>query len=259
MGISVVINTYNEAENLPHCLDALKGFDEIVVCDMESTDATVEIAGRYGCKVVTFPKGDHTICEPARDMAVQSASHPWVLVVDADETVTPQLRDYLYDFIGNPGDVAGLFIPRKNYVMHRFRRSSYPDAQLRFLKRDGAHWPPVIHSHPTVDGAIAHIPPGRQDLALRHKSMSLTDIVERMNRYTSAQVEKKRNKRVNLFSMVFIPWWFFFKIYILGGSFRYGVAGYIVAKKDAISRFYMLAKIYEARNTPKFLEKERDL
>ncbi len=259
MGISVVINTYNEAKNLQQCLDSLKGFEEIVVCDMESTDNTVEIARSNGCKVVCFPKGNHTICEPARNAAIQSASHPWVLVVDADETVTPQLRDYLYNFISEPGNIAGLFVPRKNYVMHRFRRSSYPDAQLRFIKRDGTDWPPTIHSHPTVDGEISHIPASRTELALRHKSVSLTDIVERMNRYTSAQVEKKRNKRVTLLGMIFIPWWFFFKIYILGGSFRYGVAGYIVAKKDAISRFYMLAKIYEARNEKKFIEKELDL
>lgn len=259
MGISVVINTYNEARNLQECLDSVKGFDEVVVCDMESTDDTVEIAHHNGCKVVTFPKGNITICEPARNTAIRSASNPWVLVLDADEKATPQLREYLYTFIDNPGETAALFIPRKNYVMHRFRKSSYPDAQLRFLKRDGSYWPPTIHSHPTVDGRIDRIPSKRTDLALIHKSVSLTDIVERMNRYTSAQVEKKKGKKVNLLSMVFVPWWFFFKIYILGGSFRYGVAGYIVAKKDAISRFYMLAKIYESQNEARFREKERNL
>ena len=56
MGISVVINTYNEAKNLQECLDSVKGFDEIVVCDMESTDETVEIARRNGCKTIIFPK-----------------------------------------------------------------------------------------------------------------------------------------------------------------------------------------------------------
>ncbi len=76
MGISVVINTYNEAKNLQECLDSVKGFDEIVVCDMESTDETVEIARRNGCKTIIFPKGSHTICEPARNTAIQSASNP---------------------------------------------------------------------------------------------------------------------------------------------------------------------------------------
>ncbi len=259
MGISIAINTYNEAANLQTCLDSLKGFDEIVVCDMESTDNTVEIARRNGCKVVVFPKGSHTICEPARDMAIQSASNPWVLVVDADETITPELRDYLYEFIKNPGDTAGLFIPRKNYVMHRFRRSSYPDAQLRFVKREGCHWPPTIHSHPKVAGKIERVPAERMELAMRHKSVSISDILERMNRYTSAEVIKRRGKRVSMAKMIFEPWWFFIKIYILGGSFRYGTAGYIVAKKDAVARFYLLAKIYEAQNEERFKAVERDL
>lgn len=72
--ISVVINTYNAERHLAECLEAVKDFDEIVVCDMESTDRTVEIAQRYGCKIVTYPKGDCVSAEPARTFAIQSAS-----------------------------------------------------------------------------------------------------------------------------------------------------------------------------------------
>ena len=81
--ISVVINTYNARQHLAKVLESVKDFDEVVVCDMESTDDTVAIAEQYGCKVVTFPKGNHTCCEPARTFAIQSASNPWVFVVDA--------------------------------------------------------------------------------------------------------------------------------------------------------------------------------
>ena len=90
--ISVVINTYNAEKFLQRVLDSVKDFDEIVICDMESTDHTVEIAQHAGCKVVTFPKANHTCVELARNFAIQSASSPWVLVVDADELVTPELR-----------------------------------------------------------------------------------------------------------------------------------------------------------------------
>ena len=95
--ISVVINTYNAALYLNEVLDSVKDFDEIVVCDMESTDDTVRIAKEKGCKVVNFAKGDISICEPARNFAIQSAKYDWVLVVDADEIVTPALRSYLYE------------------------------------------------------------------------------------------------------------------------------------------------------------------
>ena len=94
--ISVVINTYNAEQHLRKCLEAVKDFDEVVVCDMESTDHTVEIAQSFGCKVVTFPKANHKSAEPARTFAIQSASNKWVLVVDADELVTPELREVLY-------------------------------------------------------------------------------------------------------------------------------------------------------------------
>lgn len=96
MKISVIINTYNASKHLKQVLEAVKGFDEIVICDMESTDNTIEIAKTFNCKIVTFKKGNHNIVEPARNFAIQQASHPWVLVVDADEVVPEQLKEYLY-------------------------------------------------------------------------------------------------------------------------------------------------------------------
>ena len=71
--ISVVINTYNAEQHLSRVLGAVKDFDEIVICDMESTDSTLDIARQYGCKIVTFEKKDYTIVEPARNFAIQSA------------------------------------------------------------------------------------------------------------------------------------------------------------------------------------------
>ena len=88
--ISVVINTYNAEQHLEKVLESVKEFDEIVVCDMESTDHTLDIARKYDCKIVTFPKADHKSAEPARTFAIQSASNKWVLVVDADEIITPE-------------------------------------------------------------------------------------------------------------------------------------------------------------------------
>ena len=70
--ISVVINTYNAEKYLQQVLDSVKDFDEVVVCDMESTDDTVAIAREYGCKVLTFPKANHKSAEPARTFAIQS-------------------------------------------------------------------------------------------------------------------------------------------------------------------------------------------
>ena len=82
--ISVVINTYNAEKFLLQVLESVKDFDEIVVCDMESTDHTPDIARQYGCRIVTFPKGDCNIVEPARQFALDAARGPWILVVDVE-------------------------------------------------------------------------------------------------------------------------------------------------------------------------------
>src|SRR5574344_1698795 len=120
MAISVVINTYNADKYLARVLDSVCQFDEIVICDMESTDNTISIAKDYGCKIVNFPKGNCVSAEPARTFAIQAASSEWVLVVDADELVSVELRNYLYDLIGKNDCPAGLWIPRKNYFMGKF-------------------------------------------------------------------------------------------------------------------------------------------
>ena len=95
--ISVVINTFNAEKHLQKVLDSVSGFDEILICDMESTDSTLDIAKRYNCKIVIFPNKGYLSAEPARTFAIQSAANNWVLVVDADELITNSLRQYLYN------------------------------------------------------------------------------------------------------------------------------------------------------------------
>ena len=82
MKISIVINTYNAERYLEKSIQSVTEFDEIVICDMESTDSTLDIARRYNCKIVTFPKGNCTVVETARNFAISHASNPWVLVLD---------------------------------------------------------------------------------------------------------------------------------------------------------------------------------
>jgi glycosyltransferase involved in cell wall biosynthesis len=243
--ISVVINTYNASKYLAQVLDTAKSFEEIVVCDMESTDNTVEIAKSYGAKVVTFPKANHKSAEPARTFAIQSASSDWVLVVDADELIPQALHDYLYDFIKNPGDIRGLYIPRKNYTMGTFLPSSYPDYQLRFFIKEGTVWPPYVHTFPTVNGKLDHIPEKRKDVAFDHLDDSTHATLIRLNNYTDNEVEKRAGKKVTLLKIIASPMMRFIKQYILKGGFLYGIAGYVQAVRSAQYKFTVLCKLYE--------------
>lgn len=243
--ISVVMNTYNAEKHLQQVLDSLKRFDEIVVCDMESTDSTVEIARNNGCKVVTFPKGNNNICEPARDFAIHSAANDWVFVVDADEIVPDALRDYLYERIGNPGFSSALTVPRINKFLGKPATAS-PDYQLRFFLKDKTTWPPTIHSRPSVNGKIENIPANRKDLYMVHlDDLSIKSRVDKMNVYSEYEVVKRAHKKYGVVKMLFRPGWFFIRSLIFGKGFLDGKRGLVRDYMASLYQIIYLSKLYE--------------
>lgn len=240
--ISVVINTWNAASQLPRALEAVKDFDEIVVIDMESTDGTPDIARRYGARVVTFPKGDINIVEPARDFAIHSAANLWVLVVDADEVVQPALRQYLYDFIKAPVADA-LSIPFQSIFMGRNATKS--ESHVRFFRQDRATWPPVIHCRVNIDGLTAKVPDRRELRIIHFDDPSMHRRFEKLNTYTDNEVPKRLGRRYSAMSLLFRPWLFFFKTLIFKGSIRDGRRGIIRAYMEATYQVALLGKHLE--------------
>lgn len=246
--ISVVINTYNASKFLVRVLDSVKDFDEILICDMESTDDTLQIAERYGCKIVTFPKGDCVSAEPARTFAIQSASCKWVLVIDADELVTSALKDYLYELISHEDAPQGLWIPRKNYFMGQFMHCFYPDYLLRFFIKEGTEWPPYVHTFPVVKGRLDKIPAKRKDLAFVHLANDNMRLrIDKTNQYTESEVEKKKDKNYGIAALFYRPFYRFFKAYVLKGGIRDGKAGFICACMEGVYQFVAVSKILEKR------------
>lgn len=246
--ISVVINTYNAERHLKEVLEAVKGFDEILVCDMESTDSTINIAGEYGCRIVTFPRGEVNIVEPAREFAIHEAKNEWVLVVDADEIVPPQLQKYLYEYIKDANNADGLLIPRKNFFMGKFMRCHYPDYILRFFRKDKTHWPPIIHCSPEVDGRVDRIDKSRKELAFIHKADDTVSFrLQKTDQYTENEIPKRANKPYGTMALMTRPLVFFFKTYILKGAILDGKPGFIKAVLEAYYQFIMLAKIEEMK------------
>ncbi|MGL5980058.1 MAG: glycosyltransferase family 2 protein [Phocaeicola sp.] len=247
MKISVVINTYNAEKHLSQVLESVKMFDEIVICDMESTDQTIAIAKEYNCKIVTFQKGDCKIVEPARQFAISQATFPWVLVVDADEVVTPELRDYLYKQINLENPPAGIRIPRKNFFMGRFMHCHYPDLLLRFFQKEGTFWPPIIHISPRVNGIIHSIPRERKELAFVHLANDgISDILSKTNSYTEYELSKKKGS-LGIGSLLGRPLFRFIKSYFLKQGFRDGAEGFIRSSLESFYQFVLVAKIIEKR------------
>ncbi len=246
--ISVVINTLNSEQYLERVLRSVTPFDEIVICDMGSQDATLALAAQYHCHVVTHPPTGFV--EPARNFAIQSATHPWVLVVDSDELVQPNLVTYLRAHVAKEHPEEGVRIPRKNYFKGRWMRSDYPDYTCRFFRKDAVDWPPYVHRQPKITGTLLTINRKRTDLAFIHLiNPSITARLKKLEAYTNWELEKRANESAGFAKLIFAPWFRFVKSYILKGGFREGRAGYIHAKLDATYKFVTLAKMWEARTT----------
>ena len=239
--ISAVLNTYNAAEHLDRVLTALKDFDEIVLVDMYSTDETRAIAERHGARIVDFERCG--ICEPARNTAIQSASNPWVLIVDSDEIVPDALREYLYSVAARPDAPAALRIPLKNYFMGREMHCLYPSYITRFVRKDSVDWPPVVHAKPIVSGRIDTIPSSRRDLAMIHLARNTVESrMEKMERYTDMEVRRRGPHRYSAGAYIIKPFARFFRAYILKGGFRDGHPGLLWAMLDAQYKFSTIAK-----------------
>lgn len=251
LSISVVIQTYNASEHLEKVLHSVEGFDEVLVADMESTDNTLDIARNFGARIIVFPKKNYTIPEIYREDAIHAASSPWVLVVDADELVTPQLREFLYREIRKDNTPRGFRIPRKNFFMGQWMHAYYPDYILRFMPRNGTRWPKKIHSHPQIEGPVYTIPSKNTDLALIHLANEKVGFyINKMNRYTDNEMDRRRNK-YKPWKLLVDPPVRFFKSYFLKGGFKNGLPGFIHAVMDSMYRFTLLAKLEEERREKK--------
>ncbi len=171
--LSVVLATYNEEGNLKKCLDSAKDLaDEIIVVDGFSTDRTVEIAKNYGARIkVTTNKPNFHI---NKQMAIDMAICDWILQLDADERVTPELKEEIlkiltYDLGPKTEDLShksevvspnGYWMPRKNWFLGRFlmKGGQYPDYTLRLYRRGKGRLPQKdVHEQAEVEGKVGYL------------------------------------------------------------------------------------------------------
>ena len=132
--------------------------------------------------------------------------------------------------------------------MGTFMRCFYPDHLLRFFKKEGTVWPPIIHSIPLVQGDIERIPAKREELALIHLADdSVTEIIRKFNDYTDNEIERKKHKNYGVAALFHRPFVRFFKAYIIKGGIKDGKEGFIRAMLDGYYQFLMVSKIIEQR------------
>jgi len=243
--LSAAIITYNEEHNIRACLDSLDSLvDEIVVLDSFSSDATAEICRQHP-KVVfrQHPFDGHV---QQKNRAVDLCSSEWVLSLDADERVSPQLRRSIEEFLGRNPQAAGAKFARLTYHLRKHIRHSgwYPNARYRLFRKGQAHWGGVNpHDRLILKGRGVRL---RGDL-LHFSVKDLSDQVRNINSFTSIAALERYNRGASfsLLRLVFRPPAAFLTTYLWKLGILDGMQGFILAFCAAVYVFLREAKLYE--------------
>lgn len=245
--LSVIITTYNEAENIARCLESiLELASDILVVDSFSTDQTLEIARRYPVRIL-----ERKYLGPAdqKNWAIPQAKHQWILLLDADETATPALCAEIKRILAKEQAPAAdaYWIGRDNYFLgQKIRYSGWQgDQVIRFFHREQARYNELqVHEEIATEGITVDRLQGRLD---HYTFRSLDHYLDKTRRYArwSAQDHSGRTARVGYFHLLLKPFFRFFKHYILQQGFRDGKVGLLVSAIMAWGVFLRYAFLLE--------------
>lgn len=247
LGLSIAIITLNEEENLKRCLESISALaDRVVVVDSGSTDNTCEIARVFGARVSCHEWSGYSA---QKNLALSLCTRPWVLSLDADEAVSPELTLSIQQALQQPEQTAGFFVSRRTWYMGDWLRHCwYPEWRLRLVKRTGARWSDVgLHETLDVPGQTRQI---SGDL-LHYSYKDLADQMHRSISYARIGAAEIVNKGVRFQwqKMLFSPLFRFAKILVAQGGWRDGWRGWIIAWSSMYSAFLKYAFVYEATCT----------
>lgn len=192
--VSLVINVKNDAERLAKAIKSVGELaQEVIVVDMMSTDDSKATADKLGAQVYSHP--DTGYVEPARQMALEKASGSWILLLDSDETITPELKAHLQEWVAKPSSDA-LFIPRQNWIFGKAAQGAWwPDYQLRFFRNGSVKWPNQLHAKPISHSTVSKLPP-KAELAIQHDHYrTVEEFVTRALRYAKVTAQNDESQK----------------------------------------------------------------
>ncbi len=248
--ISVIINTLNESKNLVRCLASVRHLaDEIIVMDMHSDDDTAIIAKRAGAKVILHDRVNYV--ELTRNLSISKASHPWILLLDPDEEVPPDLVKKLKEIsLENKTDFVE--IPRKNIIFNKWMKASlwWPDYNVRFFKKDSVIWGDKIHCRPQTKGIKLTLP-AEENMALTHYNYeSISQYLERNLRYTDIQAKElvKEGYQFDWKDLITKPLSEFLARFFANRGFEDGLHGLSLGLLQSFCFLLVYLKVWEMDN-----------
>jgi glycosyltransferase involved in cell wall biosynthesis len=235
--------TLNAAATLERCLASVGWADEILVVDSGSSDATLELAQRLAHRV---EHNDWPGYGAQKRHATRLARYDWILSLDADEWVSEELGAAIQTLLRRGPDKAGYLINCRNRFMGRWllHGEGYPDPHLRLFDRRRGNWQDrVIHEQVLVDGPVGRL----QGDLLHESAQSLTDYLDKQNRYTQLQAELlwREGRRAGWPALLLRPFWRFLRLYLIKRGFLDGVPGLAHVMIGCFNTFSKYAKLRE--------------
>ncbi|THB66560.1 MAG: glycosyltransferase family 2 protein [Gammaproteobacteria bacterium] len=240
--ISAVIITLNEEKRIKECLESLDFVDEIIVVDSGSSDNTVNICLKMGARVVSQ---EWLGFGAQKQFATEQSVNDWVLCLDADERISPELKSSILDAINN-SKYSVYKMPRRNIFLGRWlaHGEGYPDYNIRLFKKDSAKWSnDPVHEHVVTNNETGTL---KGDL-LHNSEDGIADYLNKQNRYTSLQAELlfTSGKKIGAAKMVISPLVRFIKFYFFKRGFLDGIPGLIHVVIGCVNSFTKYAKTIE--------------
>ena len=243
MKISITLITLNSEKTLKPVLEAVSWADEIVLVDSGSTDKTLEIAQQFKAKIVYRAFDGYG---SQKNFATEQASNDWILSLDDDEILTPELQQEIQNLDLQNTDYQGFKIPRSLIFLGKLLRFSgeYKRLTLRLFNRKYGNWnAEYVHESVEVNGKIGTL----KHQILHDSYRDLTDYFNKFNKYTSfgAKTLSERGKTASTFKIISRFPTTFLKIYLLKGSCLDGYAGFMWALLTAMTPVVKYAKLRE--------------
>jgi glycosyltransferase involved in cell wall biosynthesis len=278
--VTVIVAARNEEKNLPRCLESLRDTGEVYVIDSGSTDATPEIARSFGAKVVQFHYQGGWPKKRQWAMDTLPLTYDWILLVDADEALTPELAAEIRRAIQNP-NIDGYYVSLRMYFLGRllrrggagfwklslFRRGKGA-YECRLKDQDASMADMEVHEHVVVEGATTRL----KNPLVHHNVESLSRYIQKHDEYSNweakvwlegeekgqlapslfgTQAERRRWLKTKFLRLPGAPLWLFLLKYIFGLGFLDGVPGLIYCGFQAVQVFHVKSKLFELKRAKK--------
>jgi glycosyltransferase involved in cell wall biosynthesis len=241
--ISVTVLTKNSERYLKEVLKALSPFGDVVVYDTGSEDSTIEIAQNFpNVRVFRAP---FVGFGPTHNMASASAKHDWILSIDSDEIVTPELIKNISEEETNLQSVYSF--PRHNYFNGKFIKwcGWYPDRQVRLYNRTKTKFTDDQVHEAIISEGMRHV--ALQGPLIHYSYGSMSDFLSKMQSYSTLFANQNRGKKKSsLFKALSHGSFAFFKSYILKRGFMGGYEGFVISTYNGQTAYYKYLKLREA-------------